>query len=391
MKKAISLTFFVMLMLRSAIAQDIRGMEYKDWMSYVQDSTPVCQLTIPGAHDAGTHWFPIYFCNVQSRYLHELFNAGIRAFDIRVGAAGLTTFYFEDGNAGLGLFHGPIYLTKSFRGAMQLLYDKLGENPSEFIVVQISIEHDSWFHDIAKHMLQSYFRTSYSEQVTDTFTDWDSEEQYNAAKSLWLTDWRPDITVGEMRGKVLFMFQDWITEENDFTYMPGIYTGGIGNTEFDTPDWRYPSPSGVQQCSAFGQNMYDSYKLNRDLDYKLRNCIIPCCEQFTQECTEHPENYTWCQNMTSGYVKMGLSNWCSTELAGHVNNQFARYLAEHPETYVGIAMGDWLADFYGYDVLVPVSTGGLSFIEALISNNRRFWKPELRKDKRTPFVIPSNP
>lgn len=402
-KKVLFLWVLSMLILQNVAAQDARGIKRNAWMANLADDAPVCRVTIPGAHDACTSYFPVYGVCVQNLHIDEMFDAGVRFFDIRTGycsfLGGDLEVIDDKLKVGLGTFHGPAYLFKTFRGVMDILYKKLRENPSEFVIANVSFESLTGKLDPdyfwAKNLLYSYFRNNYEPVLNPDFADWESQAQFDEARSHFLTDWRPDITVGEMRGKVLFMFGDWgIWGEDNFSHLPGIYIGGQPNSEFSVNTWKYPAKDGevqtIKTIKTFSQNKYEGEPMNSNIEHKFYQSVVPCCEKFTEQCVQNPDSNTWCISLCSGYVPLGLSILCSTGVASRVNSQFARYLGEHPESYPGIVLCDFAGDYTGNDLFEVVNCGGMELIDALISNNRRFWNTAKKVDKRTPIEIPSN-
>lgn len=116
------------------------------WMSHVDGSKYLDELSIPGTHDSGT-------CSVdndtepqtslakcQQDYIPTQLLEGIRYFDIRLGK--------NDKNGDPGIDHGICYLHKKDGGFMQLShvigYFKtfLNENPSEALIMLVSRGND---------------------------------------------------------------------------------------------------------------------------------------------------------------------------------------------------------------------------------------------------------
>lgn len=116
------------------------------WMSHVDGSKYLDELSIPGTHDSGT-------CSVdndtepqtslakcQQDYIPTQLLEGIRYFDIRLGKS--------DKNGDPGIDHGICYLHKKDGGFMQLShvigYFKtfLNENPSEALIMLVSRGND---------------------------------------------------------------------------------------------------------------------------------------------------------------------------------------------------------------------------------------------------------
>lgn len=388
-RKHLFLCLLSVLLTHSIKAQDAMRTYRNDWMSMLSDDTPACMVSIPGVHDAATGYTSIYSAKVQNLKLDEMFSSGIRAYDIRLGHTNDTQG--SKSLSYLSAYHGPLNLGVSFRDAMKIFYQKLKEHPSEYVIVFFKPEHDieQWDEDHKefKRLARSYFRSSYGAH-DDTILDYDSQEDFDEARAHWVMNWRPDITVGEMRGKVLFVWDDhWLGDENDFTNMAGVHSGDMGDNEFTQYTWDYLDQNGeVKHTKAFGQNYYKGDNLAIH-DYKLSQCVIPTCEKFTTECIQNPDSCTWCVNLCSGYTGSQSSGACSTIIAKFTNGPFARYLGETPEAYAGIILCDYAGDFVGVDWFTTeyyIPCGGIEIIDALIANNRRFFNKDKAKDKRTP-------
>jgi len=81
------------------------------WMERLADDTPLTALTIPGAHDAAsssiTSW--TLWTRTQEKNVAELWNCGVRAFDLRPALV--------DGE--LGIYHDKYSAHVSFPQVMQ--------------------------------------------------------------------------------------------------------------------------------------------------------------------------------------------------------------------------------------------------------------------------------
>ena len=115
------------------MAQEIDG---RRWMAGIDDTRTVTSLSIPGAHDAATGEGLIMtpgLGKTQELTLAELWDCGVRAFDLRPAVKG------EE----LHIYHGPVRTKVSFGKALEILCDKLTEHPTEFAIVLMREESDS--------------------------------------------------------------------------------------------------------------------------------------------------------------------------------------------------------------------------------------------------------
>lgn len=169
-----------------------QSFEGSKWLASIEDSRLVSELSLPGAHDAATGEGLLFvggFGKTQSLKLAEMWDCGVRAFDLRPA--------YDDKE--LRIFHGTIKTKVTFGKALEILARKIDENPSEFAVVFLR------------------------EEV---------EAEKNSGRKLWpslvgdaieaLGDkaaaFVPGMTVGDLRGKIL------VISRNAYT---GTDKGGI--------------------------------------------------------------------------------------------------------------------------------------------------------------------
>lgn len=149
------------------------------WMAALDDSTAVCNLSIPGTHDAATGkgLRTLPFIGVtQELSLGEQWDSGIRAFDLRPAVSGKK----------LHIYHSLAKTRISFAAAIDTLLTRIEQHPSEFAIVLLREEQESesrsererWPAAVGEHI------ASLGERAA-TFT--------------------PSIKVGELRGKILFI------------------------------------------------------------------------------------------------------------------------------------------------------------------------------------------
>eukprot|EP00930_Biecheleria_cincta_P095477 TRINITY_DN87438_c0_g1_i1.p1 TRINITY_DN87438_c0_g1~~TRINITY_DN87438_c0_g1_i1.p1 ORF type:complete len:721 (-),score=122.97 TRINITY_DN87438_c0_g1_i1:137-2299(-) len=110
--------------------------EKADWMSMVPDDVLLTEMWVPGTHDSGSdRGGDIAQC--QNLDLRGQLNVGIRFFDIRAK---------HEYNA-LPIYHGIVYMHKSFDDIVTILEDFLNQHPSEAIFVRIKKEGDEGAHN----------------------------------------------------------------------------------------------------------------------------------------------------------------------------------------------------------------------------------------------------
>ena len=180
-----------------------------DWLSMVKDGTKVCKLSIPGTHDTMTgmgFYQPVlkYIFNMtaisQVSTLEEQMNCGLRFFDIRPVESTDTIAKKKI----LRLTHGISELDVTFEQAIDQLQSYLKAHPTEFFIVKLQF--DNGFED-----------------QKDLFTLLSNVLHLTKYQGLFVENWRPDITVGEMRGKILWLSRYDLRPFNAAFHFPIVY------------------------------------------------------------------------------------------------------------------------------------------------------------------------
>ena len=180
-----------------------------DWLSMVRDETKVCKLTIPGTHDTMTgmgFYQPVlkYIFNTtaisQVSTLEEQMNSGLRFFDIRPVVSTDTIAKKKI----LRLTHGISELDITFEWTIDQLQSYLKAHPSEFFIVKLQF--DNGFED-----------------QKDLYTLLSNVLYMSKYQGLFVDNWRPDITVGEMRSKILWLSRYDLRPFNAAFHYPIVY------------------------------------------------------------------------------------------------------------------------------------------------------------------------
>lgn len=195
-----------------AIAYDLPT-PITDWLSMVRDETKVCKLSIPGTHDTMTgmgFYQPLlkYVFNQtaisQVSTLEEQMACGIRFFDIRpvVSIDTLATDPAE--KQILRLTHGISELDVTFEETIDQLQRYLKQHPSEFFIAKLQADNgwenqNNW--TVLLHKVLS-------------------KPKY---QGLFVDNWHPGITVGEMRGKILWLSRYDLRPLNAAFHFPIVY------------------------------------------------------------------------------------------------------------------------------------------------------------------------
>lgn len=212
-----------------------------DWLSMVKDDTKVCKLSIPGTHDTMTgmgFYQPVlkYVFNTtaisQVSTLEEQMACGLRFFDIRpvVSIDTLATDPAE--KQILRLSHGISEIDVTFEETIDQLQRYLKDHPSEFFIAKLQADNgmenqNNWTVLLSKVL---------------------SKQKY---QGLFVENWRPDITVGEMRGKILWLSRFDLRPLNELFHFPIVYC-----------DWPDEDPDIDENLNPIAQRNCAMYNMN---------------------------------------------------------------------------------------------------------------------------------
>lgn len=146
-----------------------------NWMGSISDNTSLSSLSIPGTHDSGALYEPIYgTAKNQDLTIAEQLSVGVRYLDIR-------TRHYKDA---FTIHHGAVYQNQNFDDVLNAVISFLNNNPTETVIMSVKEEHT------AADNTRSY---------EDTFNWYVSK---NPDKWL-MTNHVP--TLGEARGKIVLL------------------------------------------------------------------------------------------------------------------------------------------------------------------------------------------
>ena len=270
----------------------------ESWMATLSDATPVCKLSIPGTHDSGTSGvrFPMrHYARTQTLDLPSQWDAGIRFFDLRPR--------LEDGT--LRIYHGPADCHLGFQEALLILKRKLEEQPTEFCIVMTN-----------------------SAGGGQEGVDMTMDAIYAIFPTDMLASFNADMTVADMRGRVLFIHRDHPTGGRDYP----------GTVVFGWP--RNASSHHAGMVSSEGQSAVlcaqDYFTDGGKGDYL--NTKWDKVTALIREFASAPEG-VWCINHLSGYTGSGISTNIKRN-ARTTNARLLEYLGNHKKP-IGIVSMDF--------------------------------------------------
>ena len=270
-----------------------------DWLSMVKDETKVCKLSIPGTHDTMTgmgFYQPVlkYVFNMtaisQVSNLEEQMACGIRFFDIRpvVSIDTLATDPAE--KQILRLAHGISEIDVTFEETIDQLQRYLKAHPSEFFIAKLQADNGMENQNNWTVLLNKVL----------------SKQKY---QGLFVEDWRPDITVGEMRGKILWLSRYDLRPLNDLFHYPIVYC----DWPDEDPDIEEDlNPEAQRNCAMYNMNdttvkatLYkqDYYKTTTEKRMKNKQKTVIDMMHSAREATATDDNI-WIVNHCSAYTEV---------------------------------------------------------------------------------------
>ena len=266
-----------------------------DWLDMVRDEVKVCKLSIPGTHDTMTGMgfyqpglkFVFNMTAIsQLSDLEEQMNSGLRFFDIRPVVSTDTIAKKKI----LRLTHGISELDVSFEQTIDWLQAYLKAHPSEFFICKLQF--DNGFED--------------QKDLYSLLSDVLHMSKY---EGLFVENWRPDITVGEMRGKILWLSRYDLRLLNDVYHYPIVYC----DWPDEDPDIEEDlNPTAQRNCAMY--NMEDStikarlykqdyYKTTTEKRMKNKQKTVIDMMHSAREANATDENI-WIVNHCSAYTEV---------------------------------------------------------------------------------------
>lgn len=310
------------------------------WQSALPDDMPVCRVSLPGAHDAATASIsmPVVkgYATTQVLTIPQLWEHGVRVFDLRPAVVGDS----------LLICHSSIKTKTGFAEAVGSIARALDANQGEFAIILIRHE----------------------EEADDNSAQWGGKmaDCINALpRGRVVRDFDPCMTVGQMRGRMLFLFREDIADT------------GIGARIYD---WTSSADIDKQKAARIGsgtlwvQDYYDPEGEDDKLDAvtALMRDFAGCEEQGV-----------WCINHTSAYLPaiFGAPNYGAN--AQNVNASAADYIRSisyggSVDVGIGVGVGGriWrgsvgivMMDFAGASRYKSYEVGGDALLQAVIEHN----------------------
>lgn len=337
--------FYSMLLMSLCLSN---GVMAEDWLGNLPDDVYVTNLSIPGTHDSGTgHGFTSStqetYSRCQDLTLDQQWSIGIRAFDFRPKVNG----------DHLHVNHGIAQTNLRFDDALFLLRDSLKAHPTEFAIL---------------HLLYASSFDSDKEKYATMLGELVQREDMKD----YFVEFRRDLTLGDMRGKILIFSRDEYAEQP--------VSGGFFKNWCGWIDWKVQSKCGIvgkgtdemSNAALFVQDQAETHKEQQMADKKRG--IKEMLDYTTTHYTNDTRQMAWVYNFLSAYSKVFLGSISTSDgyrdNASTTNALMIEYL-DNPD-YMPGPTGIVLMDYAGVSDSKGYNTRGDELVELLIENNFRY-------------------
>ena len=267
-------------------AQHTSGVDWKghDWMSYLPDDALVSQLSLPGAHDAataegwasGSETTGKTNSTAQDVKVSVQYNGGVRVFDIRPSLSSNVLY-----NS-----HGVTRLSKTIESLLDDMIAFLDEYPTEFFIFHV------------------YKGGTFNDNAKNAFSNLLNSSKYAGR----IADFRNTLTVGEMRGKLLFLSRE---DHTSTTSWKGGYLRGWDEHGYENNKGGYINAGGTNDYgfNADAASLYiqDFANTKGKVSSKVES-IQRLLDFTTRHNVRQPSQAIWTFNFASGYSQTGTLN-----------------------------------------------------------------------------------
>lgn len=323
------------------------------WQQHLHDSLTLASLSIPGAHDAATGegLIPaVGFGKTQALSLQELWNHGVRAFDLRPAI----------NDTALHIYHGPLKTKVTLAQALAVLTDNLRQHPKEFAIVLLREESES--------------ESAQEQQLWPSKMAQSLESLAERAIAF-----HGNLTVGEARGKLIFLSR---------TPIPNTTKGAT------ILHWSH-APEGTSSAAivsnAYGTStplcIQDFYAPTSAQKQRTKQAAIAKFVNHGRQQSSSP----WTLNFVSGYAStwLGFTSLATThgykKNATLMNSYMLQLLHTSSSTSAPLHCGIVFMDYAGVDTVCgnvlhwkPYHVAGRQLVDQIILQNFKHFSPQQR-------------
>lgn len=344
------------------------------WMQYLPDNMFVAHVSIPGTHDTMTgHGFSGGLGGASDSQTQEVtldyqLNNGVRAFDFRPGLVKSGSSYYLNCN------HGVSNTKVTMEEAFTTLHDFLEAHPGEFFVMHL-FRGNVYSKDGDANSTAKFFGAAYDDSASREMYNSLMNDLFNQGKFAdMFVDYKPTLTVGEARGKIVVFRRDRI----DFAHV--AKAGNLTNWPADDAVFDPAQVVGVTHASdASVRGVIHATDIsspgNEEVLQRKRDAVKAAYDNHRKSprpadaIAANPRyKPDWTMIFTSGEA-LGSGRSAYLKCAQNLNPLFTSIINETPDGErgpIGIVFSDWvLVDSYSS----TSGLGGIDLIPAIIGNN----------------------
>ena len=312
-------------------------------MKSLANSRLVADLSLPGSHDACTceGWQSKVFSAIaestaktQDLTIKEQLKVGMRVFDLRPERV------FEETAYVLRCAHGYMFTELLVSDFFQQLKEFLTANPTEFCILTVDLsatfDKEAWGKEFNAMISSTRFRSMFA-------------------------DFKPRLTVGEMRGKVLIL--------SKYEYAPkpigGYCCGWVYDKELEKQQKGHITASDGTETPLWVQDYWGKDTRDGKDEAVLRMLDAAAARDMTAA------KPAWVINYPSAYFGLPLSD-NYRENAVEANKKAADWLASHKGS-VGIIYMDFagMEKSPSYSKEKLYNTYGMTLVDRVIKQNQK--------------------
>ncbi len=321
----------------------------KTWSESLPDTMLINQISIPGSHDSCTYLLEegivlgTRFTDMgktQTLTLAQQLEKGVRCFDLRP--------CHEGSYDNMIIHHGLIPCAIQFHEAISEICNHIKAHPRDFVIVMVNHEEPDAIYD------SSNGKTDYCVTGGNVAEGNRAIQNELAVWSEYAAEFKPGMTVKDMRGKILFLSRDYIEDQNPV----GAYLrnwGGMKKTAY------IQGKNGSETVTLCVQDKYSVFRGDDKYD------AIKTAMDYFAELVQNDHSYIgWCINHTSAYMSL-VPNYPA--VASSVNGRTAEEISKMNGP-VGIVVTDYAGEDNPYErESVFYNPYGQTLVDAVINHN----------------------
>ena len=322
-----------------------KDLDYSQWMQYLEDSRLVADLSLPGAHDAVTaEGWDLGILNpmaemtakCQDLTIQQQLEQGVRVFDLR------PELITKDDVDVLRCSHGVMTTVLSVTDFFKKLKTYLAAKPTEFCIITAQLSATS---------------SSKMEAWATLFNGIINSEDF---KGLFV-NFKPRMTVGEMRGHVLLLSQEKYADKP----VGGYCEGWTSKLELDEQKKGTIIDADGNKSPLWVQDYWE------DITRENKDAALVRMLEAAAGRDMKADAPAWVINFPSAYIDGPFSDNYRKNAAS-ANVVAINWLAQHTGS-VGIIYMDFACvdKSMGYDGETEYETAGKKLVDSVIRQNAK--------------------